>query len=142
MSDSDGESAGDFSDIDPYTVLSIPRSSTTPEIRTAYRRLALSVHPDKVPASERAAAHIKFQQLAFSYAVLNDEARRARYDATGSTSECAFGEDGEAFDWKAFFRQQVQDFVSPEAVERFKIEYQGSFLSQAPVRLSVPGLIR
>lgn len=137
MSDSDGESTGDASefpspptDIDPYTVLSIPRSSTTPEIRTAYRRLALSTHPDKVPASERAAAHIKFQQLAFAYAVLSDEARRARYDATGSTSESAFGEDGEAFDWKTFFRQQVKDLVNPKAVEKFKIEYQGLFLSQ------------
>lgn len=134
MSDSESESTGDSSefpspptDIDPYAVLSIPRTSTTPEIRTAYRRLALSIHPDKVPASERASAHIKFQQLAFAYAVLSDEARRARYDATGSTSESAFGGDGEAFDWKAFFRQQVKDLVSPEAVEKFKMEYQGSF---------------
>lgn len=143
MSDTEGESTGDsgeFSspptDIDPYAVLSVPRTSTTPEIRTAYRRLALSIHPDKVPASERASAHIKFQQLAFAYAVLSDEARRARYDATGSTSESAFGGDGEAFDWKAFFRQQVKDLVSPEAVEKFKMEYQGLFLPQLPDFLS------
>lgn len=137
MSNSESESTGDSSefpspptDIDPYAVLSIPRTSTTPEIRTAYRRLALSIHPDKVPASERASAHVKFQQLAFAYAVLSDEARRARYDATGSTNESAFGGDGEVFDWKAFFRQQVKDLVSPEAVEKFKMEYQGSFFPQ------------
>lgn len=134
MSDSEGESTSEFpelpsppTDIDPYVILSIPNTSTAAEVRTAYRRLALQTHPDKVPATERDAAHVKFQQLAFAYAVLSDEARRARYDATGSTSESVFDGDGEGFDWKEFFRQQVKDLVSPEAVERFKLEYQGSF---------------
>lgn len=130
MSDSEDNSttdSGDFSlppeSINPYTVLCIPPTSTVNEIRAAYRRLALQTHPDKVPPAEREAAHVKFQEVAFAYAILNDQDRRARYDATGSTSENVFEE---GFDWKDFFRAQVKDLVSPEAVERFKKEYQGS----------------
>lgn len=129
MSDSEDNSTADSGDfplppesINPYTVLCIPPTSTVNEIRAAYRRLALQTHPDKVPPAEREAAHVNFQEVAFAYAILNDQDRRARYDATGSTSENVFEE---GFDWKDFFRAQVKDLVSPEAVEKFKKEYQG-----------------
>ena len=62
---------------DHYRVLGIPRHATTPEIRRAYRRLARQQHPDHNPRADGAE---RFRALAEAYAVLNDPARRARYD--------------------------------------------------------------
>ncbi|KAI5817337.1 hypothetical protein BZA77DRAFT_310378 [Pyronema omphalodes] len=110
-------------DLDPYAVLEVPSSATAAEIRSAYRKLALKCHPDKTPVSEREEAHKKFQELAFCYAVLSDENRRRRYDATGNMNESVL--DQERFDWKEFFKMQFQK-VGADAIEEFKRGYQGS----------------
>ena len=49
----------DFSRMDPYALLEVPRTATTDEIRTAYKRAVARYHPDKV-------AHLgkEFQELA------------------------------------------------------------------------------
>lgn len=117
----------EFSDLNPYETLSVPPTATAAEIRTAYRRLALSTHPDKAPLSRREAAHTGFQRVAFAYAVLSDEQRRARYDRTGSTSESVFDADDEGFDWADFFKSQYEE-VSADAVKKFKQEYQGVYI--------------
>lgn len=110
--------------IDPYDVLALDKSATEDQVKTAYRKAALKNHPDKVPEDQRAAANQKFQQIAFAYAVLSDAARRARYDATGSTSESIVDSDG--FDWSAFYRAQFADAVSTDAIDRFARKYKGS----------------
>lgn len=110
-------------DANLYEVLEIDEKASMGEIRTAYRKLALSVHPDKVKPEERDSAHKKFQEVAFAYAVLNDETRRKRYDETGNTNEGVLDDD--SFDWKTFFKEQYADVVSAETVNKFKAEYQG-----------------
>lgn len=70
-------------EIDPYKTLGLLEAASADEIKTAYRKAALRWHPDK--ASDKEAAHIKFQEIAFAYAVLSDERRRKRYDSTGRT---------------------------------------------------------
>jgi hypothetical protein len=49
----------DFSRMDPYTLLEIPRTASPEEIKTGYRRAVTRYHPDKV-------AHLgkEFQDLA------------------------------------------------------------------------------
>ncbi|KAG0132739.1 hypothetical protein HOY82DRAFT_557572 [Tuber indicum] len=106
----------------PYEILEVPTTSTAAEIRSAYRKLALTVHPDKVPEGERDAAKTAFQELTFAYGVLSDETRRKRFDETGSTSETAEG----GFDWKAFYKAQMADLITTESLRKFKEEYQGS----------------
>ncbi|KAG8388760.1 hypothetical protein BUALT_Bualt02G0158800 [Buddleja alternifolia] len=66
-----------------YEVLSLSRDCTADEIRSAYRRLALQRHPDKlvksgVPEAEATAA---FQELVNAYEVLSDPKERAWYDS-------------------------------------------------------------
>ena len=57
-----------------------------------------------------------------AYAVLSDEARRARYDATGSTSE-SLSDD---FDWASYFKAQYAETVTLEKLDQLKDTYQGS----------------
>ena len=124
--------------INPYTVLGVPASASSGRIRSAYLKLALKLHPDKVvrvasggegsaEAQEEAeaAAHCAFQELAFAYAVLSDPARKARYDATGSTSERDDG-GGDFFDWANFYRAQFKEVVTTAHIEEFRHKYQGS----------------
>jgi curved DNA-binding protein CbpA len=62
---------------DYYRILGVERDASTPEIRRAYRRLARQHHPDRNPAAD---GPEQFRTAAEAYAVLNDPARRARYD--------------------------------------------------------------
>lgn len=110
--------------INPYKVLDIEKDATAEQVKTAYRKAALKYHPDKVSGAEKDAAHARFQEIAFAYAILSDPKRRSRYDVTGRTSE-ALG-DEEDFEWINFYRAQFDEVVTTEAIERFRKEYQGS----------------
>jgi DnaJ family protein C protein 9 len=85
----------------------------------------LTIHNiDKVPEDEKASAKERFQRIAFAYAILSDDARRKRYDATGSTAESVIDSDG--FDWSDFYREQFRDAVSADAINRFAQQYKHS----------------
>ncbi|KAK8120656.1 hypothetical protein PG999_004776 [Apiospora kogelbergensis] len=111
--------------VDPYEVLVLERSATADQIKSAYRKLALKHHPDKVTDStNKQEATEKFQEIAFAYAVLSDPARRKRYDETGSTSEAIV--DAEGFSWTEFYSAQFRDAVSDDAIAKFAAKYKGS----------------
>lgn len=60
-----------------YEVMGIAQDATLQEIKKAYRRLSLQLHPDKNDADD---AEVKFRQLVAIYDVLRDEGRRAQYE--------------------------------------------------------------
>ncbi|KAK3037958.1 hypothetical protein RJ639_030663 [Escallonia herrerae] len=66
-----------------YEVLGLGRDCTADEIRSAYRRLALQRHPDKLAQSgvSPAEATAAFQELAAAYEVISDPRERAWYDS-------------------------------------------------------------
>ncbi|RHZ57090.1 DnaJ domain protein [Aspergillus thermomutatus] len=109
---------------DLYEVLGVKEDATQDEIKSAYRKLALKHHPDKVPADQKEEAHTKFQQIAFAYAILSDERRRRRFDRTGSTAKAAASD--EDFDWAEFYRDLYSNSVDTDAIDNIKKEYQGS----------------
>ncbi|XP_060204961.1 DNAJ protein JJJ1 homolog [Lycium barbarum] len=79
-----------------YEVLGVNRDVTADEIRSAYRKLALQRHPDKlvrsgVPESEATAS---FQELVNAYEVLSDARERAWYDS--HRSQILFSNSGPA----------------------------------------------
>uniref|UniRef100_A0A673JBC9 DnaJ homolog subfamily C member 10 n=1 Tax=Sinocyclocheilus rhinocerous TaxID=307959 RepID=A0A673JBC9_9TELE len=69
------------SDEDYYNLLSISREASTREIRQAFKKLALTMHPDKNPND--ATAHEKFLKINRAYEVLKDEGLRKKYDKYG-----------------------------------------------------------
>ncbi|XP_056149248.1 dnaJ homolog subfamily C member 1 isoform X2 [Lampris incognitus] len=60
-----------------YEFLSVGQDASSAEIKKAYRRLSLILHPDKNKDDN---AEIQFRQLVAIYEVLKDEERRQRYN--------------------------------------------------------------
>jgi DnaJ family protein C protein 9 len=79
---------------------------------------------DKASPNKQEEAKVKFQELAFAYAILSDPIRRKRYDVTGSTSESL--EADVDFSWSDFYRSQYADIVTPDAIEKFSKQYKNS----------------
>src|SRR5579871_762088 len=68
--------------VDFYEVLSVSRTATGDEIKSAYRKAALKWHPDRNPENKQIAEE-KFRQATEAYSVLSDEQKRAAYDRYG-----------------------------------------------------------
>lgn len=64
-----------------YKILNLEKSCTEDEIKKAYRKLALKVHPDKnkAPSAEQA-----FKKVGQAYACLSDPDKRKHYDLFGT----------------------------------------------------------
>merc|ERR1711863_140689 len=60
-----------------YEYMELTPEATTSEIRKAYRKLSLVLHPDKNDAED---ASVKFRWLAAIYEVLKDPEKRKIYD--------------------------------------------------------------
>ncbi|XP_012265289.2 dnaJ homolog subfamily C member 17 isoform X3 [Athalia rosae] len=65
-------------DQDLYELIGTVSTATIKEIKTAYRKTALSCHPDKNPDNPKAAE--LFHQLSSALEILTDESARAAYD--------------------------------------------------------------
>jgi len=63
---------------DYYDVLGIGKSASADEIKKAFRRKAVELHPDKQGGDEA-----KFKELNEAYEVLKDPSKRQRYDQFG-----------------------------------------------------------
>ncbi|KAH8909148.1 DnaJ-domain-containing protein [Coniochaeta sp. PMI_546] len=73
---------------DPWKVLGIEKSADKSEIRTAYRKLVLKCHPDKVQdPTLKAQKQDEFQKVQQAYELLNDDAERAKYEEQLKLSE-------------------------------------------------------
>ena len=66
---------------DYYEVLSVSKTASDGEIKTAYRKLAMQYHPDRNPGDK--AAEEKFKECSEAYGVLSDPQKRAAYDRYG-----------------------------------------------------------
>jgi molecular chaperone DnaJ len=66
---------------DYYEVLGVGRNAPEPELKKAYRRLAMKFHPDRNPNDNDTEA--KFKEAKEAYEVLSDGDKRAAYDRFG-----------------------------------------------------------
>lgn len=71
---------------DYYAILGVPKDASAKDIQKAFQQKARKLHPDinKAPDAEE-----RFKEVSEAYAVLSDDAKRARYDAMRSGSPFA-----------------------------------------------------
>jgi molecular chaperone DnaJ len=62
---------------DFYKELGVSSDASAKDIKTAYRKLASDLHPDKNPAGAE-----RFKAVSEAYSILSDEAKRKEYDET------------------------------------------------------------
>ncbi len=63
---------------DLYTTLGVPRTASEQDIKSAYRKLAKELHPDR--NKDKPNASEKFSEVTRAYDLLSDKAKRAQYD--------------------------------------------------------------
>ena len=66
---------------DYYEVLGLNRDASDDDVKKAYRRLAMKLHPDRNP--DDAGAEEKFKEASEAYEVLSDREKRGAYDQFG-----------------------------------------------------------
>ncbi|KAJ8099368.1 hypothetical protein POJ06DRAFT_133934 [Lipomyces tetrasporus] len=71
-----------------YSILDIEKTATDGDIKRAYRKLALLMHPDKngAPGADEA-----FKMVSKAFQILSDKDKKATYDATGSDPDSRGG---------------------------------------------------
>jgi molecular chaperone DnaJ len=93
---------------DYYEVLGVGRDASAADIKKAYRKLALTYHPDR---NKDPGAEATFKEISEAYAVLSDEQKRSQYDRFGHAASQGFGGGGAAPDFdpmdifRSFFSQ-------------------------------------
>ena len=63
---------------DPYTTLGVTRSADEKDIKSAYRKLAKELHPDRNKDNPKASE--RFSDVTKAYDLLSDKDKRAQFD--------------------------------------------------------------
>ncbi|RZK93118.1 MAG: molecular chaperone DnaJ, partial [Methylobacterium sp.] len=66
---------------DYYEILGVAKTASDGEMKVAFRKLAMTYHPDKNPGNKD--AEIKFKEINEAYQCLSDGQKRAAYDRFG-----------------------------------------------------------
>ena len=79
-------------DMTYYDILGVSATASLEEIKKAYRKLAIKLHPDKNPGDTE--VEEKFKALATAYHVLSDAELRHKYNEFGASTPGLTPEDG------------------------------------------------
>ena len=97
---------------DYYEILNVARNASEAEVKQAYRRLAMKLHPDRNPGDQ--VAEERFKEAKEAYEVLSDSRKRTAYDQFGhagvdGAAGGGFGGFGEAADLGDIFGGVFRD---------------------------------
>ena len=100
-----------------YDILEVSHDASSAEVKSAYRRLARKLHPDKNDGSEETA--LKFAAIAEAYEVLGNQRERTRYNrrlseisANGSSSSVFTSTNSHAKRWRQMvYEKRYNDII-------------------------------
>ena len=101
---------------DLYQILGVSKNATSSEIKKAYRKLAVTHHPDKGGDED------VFKKISNAYNILSDKDKKAQYDNQqgGFSQQGGFNHNSRSYNntgnmWEEFFRKTNQAFDPFEA---------------------------
>lgn len=108
---------------DFYDLLGLQRQATTRDIRKAFKRLALNLHPDK--NRDDPDAHDKFLKINRAYEVLKDEDLRKKYDLHGEEGLKENGPSGRGYQSWNYYNQDFGIYDDdPEVITLSKSDFE------------------
>lgn len=116
---------------DIYELFSINKNASESDIKKAYYRLSLIVHPDRVKEEEKIEATEKFKVLSKIHSILSDKDRRALYDEKGVIDED--DDDCVGANWLAMWQQFFKP-ITTEDISKFENEFIGSELERGDIK--------
>ncbi|KAE8702540.1 Chaperone protein dnaJ 6 [Hibiscus syriacus] len=105
-----------------YEILGVEKTASQQEIKKAYYKLALRLHPDKNPGDEEAKE--KFQLLQKVISILGDEEKRAVYDQTGCIDDADLA--GDIVENLINFFRTMYKKITEADIKEFEANYRGS----------------
>ncbi|KAL4499944.1 hypothetical protein ABPG72_015293 [Tetrahymena utriculariae] len=108
-----------------YDLLDVEKDATIEQIKKAYKKLALKIHPDKNKDDPQAKE--KFQKIVEAYNILSDPEKKKVYDETGS-----YGDDfnQHAFEAAYNFYRTIYKKIEKEDIIEFEKKYRGSDMEE------------
>lgn len=107
-----------------YDILKVSHEATAAEIKSAYRRLARELHPDKNQGSEETA--LKFAAIAEAYETLGNQRARVKYDRRLAQITQSANGDGQVFTsdnkYSRRWRQMAYEKRFNEIIDRMILE--------------------
>jgi len=85
---------------DYYKILGVSKSSSSEEIKKAFRKKAHEFHPDKSSGNAE-----KFKEINEAYQILGNEEKRKKYDQFGDSAFSGQGFGGTGMGWDDFVRK-------------------------------------
>lgn len=111
-----------FKTRDIYEVLGITKDASESQVRKAYHKASLKVHPDRVEESEKKECTEKFKIVGKIHSILSDSDKRALYDETGDVGEDdIYSERHWMKYWRLLFKK-----ITLQDIKNFEDKYKGS----------------
>ncbi|EDW38392.1 GL12034 [Drosophila persimilis] len=126
-----------FETRDVYKLMSLQKDAKEKEIKKAYHKLSLLVHPDRVPEDQKEESTEKFKVLSKIYQVLTDTQKRALYDEQGVIDD---DDDAEAklTSWLELWSKIFKP-ISEEDINNYEKEYVDSELERTDIKKAYLG---
>lgn len=114
-----------------YDVMGLDLNSTPEDVKRAYKKLAMKMHPDKNIGNEARAEH-EFKELSAAYEVLSDPNARAHYNAIYKDTFAEVYESEDSYSSSDEDYQSPQQTPSPPTHSTFQetSDYEGYFFCQ------------
>ncbi|GFO05576.1 Dnaj homolog subfamily c member 10-like [Plakobranchus ocellatus] len=110
---------------DFYALLGVDKGASVKEIRRAFKKLAISKHPDKNVDDEE--AHDLFIKINRAYEVLKDEDLRKKYDQFGEAGLKEDGPHGRRYESWQFYQQNFGIYDDdPEIITLSRVDFEQS----------------